>query len=374
MANPTLLEITQEILSALDSDSVNSISDTVEATQVATIVKRKYYDILSRGNLPDQQILLQLTASGDATKPTLMYLPAGTVQIDWIKYFDANPNNSATTSQFGSYSHSVNLDITTPTLWTTTSSTSNSIGSGSKTFTVASSSLSVTIGQNVMATSGTNVMFGTLTSYSSTTMVINVTSYAGSGTYTSWTITNSDAFSIPGYKYITGLPVDEFLDIVNRFNPADSNVGTIAFTEGSNTFNFYYKNDIQPHYYTVIENYYLLFDSYDSAFDSTLQAVKTMAYGQQVSAFTMADSFIPDIDKNDFPLLINEAKALAFFELKQTPHIKAEQEIKRQWSSVQKDKAVSNKPSHFDQLANFGRVPRTGGYGGYGVQRWMRTP
>ena len=39
----TLLDITQSILSAMDSDYANSIGDTVEAEQVATIVKETYY-------------------------------------------------------------------------------------------------------------------------------------------------------------------------------------------------------------------------------------------------------------------------------------------------------------------------------------------
>lgn len=371
MANPTLLEMTQEVLSSLDSDSVNSISDTVESTQVATIIKRKYYDIISRGALPDQQVLIQLTASGDATLPTLMYIPAGVVQIDWIKYFDVNPNDSQTTSSF---SHGVNVDLESLSLFTTTSTTSNSIGTGTKTFTVASSGLSISVGQGVMALSSTASMFGTVTSYSGTTLIINVTSTVGSGTFTSWTITNSVSSSVPGYKYLEGLPVDQFLDMVNRFNPADQNVGSYTFTEGGNHYTFYYKNDIQPHYYTVLENYYVIFDTYDADFDSTIQASKILAYGQKVTPFVMDDDFIPDIDLSDFPLLINEAKALAFFELKQMPHVKAEQEVKRQWSQVQKNKAVSNKPSAFDALANFGRVPRTGGYGGWYANRFMRTP
>jgi len=70
----------------------------------------------------------------------------------------------------------------------------------------------------------------------------------------------------------------------------------------------------------------------------------------------MADSFEPDIDPEQVPLLLNEAKSLAYFELKQTPHVKAEQEAKRQWSSLQKDKSVDNKPSYFDQLPNYGRI------------------
>lgn len=370
MTSPTLLEMTQEVLSALDSDAVNSISDTVESTQVATIIKRKYYDILSRGSIPDQQVLLQLTASGDATKPTLMYVPEGVVRIDWVKYFDVNPNDSQTTSSF---SHGVNTDLESLSLFTTTSTTSNSIGTGSKTFTVASSGLSISVGQGVMALSSTASMFGTVTGYSGTTLIINVTSTVSSGTFTSWTITNSVSSSVPGYKYVKGLPLDQFLEMVNGFNPADQNVGSYLFTEGGSNFTFYYKNDMQPKYYTVVENYYIIFDTYDADFDSTLQASKTLVFGQKLAPFTMSDSFTPDLDPSDFPLLINEAKVLAFYELKQMPHSKAEQEVKRQWSSLQKNKAISNKPSHFEQLANFGRVPRTGGYGGISpLNSWMR--
>lgn len=69
----------------------------------------------------------------------------------------------------------------------------------------------------------------------------------------------------------------------------------------------------------------------------------------------MQDSFIPDLDDEQFTLLLNEAKALAYFELKQSAHPKAEQEIKRGWSSVQKNKSVVNSPGYFNELPNYGR-------------------
>jgi len=37
-------------------------------------------------------------------------------------------------------------------------------------------------------------------------------------------------------------------------------------------------------------------------------------------------------------------------------HPQAEREIKRQWGTLQKDKSLVDKPSYFDQLANFGRA------------------
>lgn len=370
MAEQTLLEMTQNILAALDSDQVNSISDTVESDQVARIIQNKYYDILSRDNIPEQEMLMQLTSSGSASTPTLMYVPEGVTNIQWLKYFDSNPSDGMDASQFGAFSHGLNTDITETFEWSTTSVTSNSIGTGAKTFTVASG-LDITAGDAALATASTSSMAGTVTSYSGTTLVLSITATTGSGTYTAWSIVNSTADSVPGYRYVTILPIEQFLDMVNRFNTSEDDVGTFTFTESGNSFTFNYKSDTQPKYCTFIENYYVIFDSYDEDFDSTLQASKTLIFGSKVTPFVLSDSHVPDLDDNQFPLLLNEAKALAFYELKQTPHAKAEQEIKRQWSTVQKKKAVVNKPAYFDQLPNFGRYPRSF-TGSTSVNRWMR--
>lgn len=82
----TVLEMTQDILSAMDSDEVNSISDTVEATQVATIIKNCYNDITTDVEFPDQYSLLQLDASGDPTKPVTMTIPFAYTSLTWVKY------------------------------------------------------------------------------------------------------------------------------------------------------------------------------------------------------------------------------------------------------------------------------------------------
>lgn len=82
----TLLELTQNILSRLDSDEVDSISDTVEATQVARIVRNTYFNILTRSNLPEHKKLVQLTSSGSLVQPVLMIRPDNVQKIDWIKY------------------------------------------------------------------------------------------------------------------------------------------------------------------------------------------------------------------------------------------------------------------------------------------------
>lgn len=82
----TLLEMVQDILSALESDEVNSISDTVESMQVATAVKHAYNDIVSRANLPEHFNLFELNPSLDPLKPTLMHLPQDVMNLLWVKY------------------------------------------------------------------------------------------------------------------------------------------------------------------------------------------------------------------------------------------------------------------------------------------------
>ena len=248
----TVLQYTQNILSGLSSDEVNSISDTVESLQVAEIVKTSFFNIIARAGLPEQKKMFQLDASDSAIQPTLMFIPEGIRSMEWMKYFDADtPANM--------------------------------------------------------------------------------------------------------YKYVTILPIQQYSDYVNGYNVSDANVDTLNLTVNSETFLFNYKNDVTPRYCAVLSNFYVIFDSFNNKLDSTLQSSKTQCYGRTSPVWLMEDSFIPEMEEL-VPLLLNEAKSLAYFELKQTPHVKAEQEAKRQWSSLQKDKSIDNKPSSFDQLPNYGRM------------------
>lgn len=174
-------------------------------------------------------------------------------------------------------------------------------------------------------------------------------------------ITSSSTIAVtaPGYEYVTLLPVQQFIDMVNSLNPNEANVEQFTFTNNNNgypgTFTFSYRNDKQPQFCTIVSDYYVIFDGYDSTVDDTLQNSKTMVYGEVIPAWRNDDDFIPELDEGQVPLLLNEAKSLAFFELKQMVHTKSEQEARRQWSSVQRNKAKANVPSYFDQLPDFGR-------------------
>lgn len=82
----TLLEMVQLIASSMDSEEVNSISDTVESNQIALILKSVYYDIATDIGLPEHETLFELNASGDSSKPTLMTVPSNVVTVYNIKY------------------------------------------------------------------------------------------------------------------------------------------------------------------------------------------------------------------------------------------------------------------------------------------------
>lgn len=86
MATMTLLEMVQDILNDLDSDSVNSIDDTVESEQVAQIVKTTYFRLINGKDYPFLKTLTTLTALGDTTNPTKMRIPTGMNKIYWIRY------------------------------------------------------------------------------------------------------------------------------------------------------------------------------------------------------------------------------------------------------------------------------------------------
>lgn len=95
------LQIVQLILSAMDSDEVNSITDTPEAAQVSLMAQSVFYDICVDLNLPSQHRIFQLTPSGDVAKPVLMTVPASPIRkIDWIKYDNIDTTLGETTANY----------------------------------------------------------------------------------------------------------------------------------------------------------------------------------------------------------------------------------------------------------------------------------
>lgn len=82
----TLIEMVQDILNDLDSDEVNHIDDTIEAQQVAQILKTCYYEMLGHRNWPHTRKLIQLEASGNLSLPNYMILPENLSELTYFKY------------------------------------------------------------------------------------------------------------------------------------------------------------------------------------------------------------------------------------------------------------------------------------------------
>jgi hypothetical protein len=252
----TLLEMTQAILSSIDGDEVNSISDTTESLQVAKVIETTYWDIVSKAEFPKNFIFFELDPSGSPTVPTVMYLPTTQLTLQWIRY------NIATTAD-----------------------------------------------------------------------------------------------PSPMFQDVQFQDLDTFLQRMYGHDSSESTVDEFDLTLGNgDVMTFLARNDKMPTYYTCFDDRTILFDSYDSAEDTTLQESKTMCYGEKLPTWTNTDSFTPDLPAKQFTLLLNEAKSLAWAEIKQASNAKAEQRARNGWVRSQKDKRNVNTPrNELDRLPNYGR-------------------
>lgn len=82
----TLLDLVQTILSSLDAEEVNSIDDTVEATQVANIIKTVYLNMASNRNWSSHKRLMQFEHSGTLDRPTHLQTPSNLKELVTFRY------------------------------------------------------------------------------------------------------------------------------------------------------------------------------------------------------------------------------------------------------------------------------------------------
>ena len=86
MSNRSLLDYVQTIMEDMNSDSVNSIGDSLESQRVANILRRTYFDMASELDLPTAYEMFVLVPLADTDRPTHMLIPNSVQHIDWVKY------------------------------------------------------------------------------------------------------------------------------------------------------------------------------------------------------------------------------------------------------------------------------------------------
>lgn len=91
-------------------------------------------------------------------------------------------------------------------------------------------------------------------------------------------------------------------------------VKTITDKESGAVYNIRTNKD--PSYYTIMAGTYLIFDSYNKDFEDSIQGRHALVYGHTLPEFKLEDDFIPDIQEQQFPVLVSRAKIAADMELR----------------------------------------------------------
>jgi len=82
----TLLEMVQNILSDMDSEEINSISDSNEAEQIAKVIENTYFNLISTRIIPEHAQTIKLTSFSSLVRPTHFTLPTRVKKIEFLDY------------------------------------------------------------------------------------------------------------------------------------------------------------------------------------------------------------------------------------------------------------------------------------------------
>lgn len=165
----------------------------------------------------------------------------------------------------------------------------------------------------------------------------------------------------PNWVYVNFVPFDQFMSETQMLSTTESDVDTMTVISDGFTFTFHFKNNTAPSQYTTYNDNTLIFNAYDSSVENTLQSSKSLGWGSKNLQFIQLDTFVPDLPEDLFSLLINEAKSLAWAELKQTSHAKAEATARKNWTHLSKRKSHIPTSTFYsgshgrDMFPNFGR-------------------
>jgi len=216
----TLLEMTQNILAALNEDEVNSIGDTQTAIDVSEIIREAYYQIITQQDWDFLKTTFQLLGLSDISKPTILKVPEWISVVDWIKVKE----------------HST--------------------------------------GQ---------------------------------------------------YQVVQFMEPERFIEMTSARPSYGDNIQEVS--EGTFTYRVY--KNTEPKYWTSIDGNTILFDSYYGVSQSSILPSDTLAFGRKIPVWNPDDNFVPELQEENFPYLLAEAKSLAFVQIAQTANAKAEQYARR---------------------------------------------
>lgn len=158
------------------------------------------------------------------------------------------------------------------------------------------------------------------------------------------------------WKEVVYLEPQEFMALTRKFDQSATNVSSIAFTANDFTTKLYFQTDKYPEYWTSFDDNYVICDSYDSSVDDCLQKSKTYCTGKLLKEFPLEDDFTPELDDQQFSLLLNETKALAWAELKQSVNQRAERNVRQAKIKLERNKKdLPGKDGWKASLPNYGR-------------------
>ena len=169
----------------------------------------------------------------------------------------------------------------------------------------------------------------------------------------------ADGETAVSYQPVLYLPMADFIERNDGLDTDDATVGSFTVTTGlSDSIEFYYRNDKAPDYYTSFDDTTVIFDSYDSDVDTTLMKNKTKCYGLKSETWVNSNTYTPNLDAQQFDILLKEAKAMAWAELRQVDNAAARLEARRGKIMAEKKKDRVNydhKHYYHTQFPNYGR-------------------
>lgn len=96
MKKMTLLEMVQNIASALETDEINSITDTTESLQIAEVVKETFYEQFNNIYVPELQGLFTFESVSSIVSPNYLKVPDNISKVQWVRYKDFRSDDRMT--------------------------------------------------------------------------------------------------------------------------------------------------------------------------------------------------------------------------------------------------------------------------------------